>query len=100
VSAAQAAAECRGEPGRVVPEIDRDACEGKADCERVCPYGVFALGVLPAAQRASLSWRGRLKGWAHGYRQAFVAQPDDCHACGSCVAACPEQAIRLVPRRS
>jgi NAD-dependent dihydropyrimidine dehydrogenase PreA subunit len=99
VSAA-AAAECRGEPGRVVPEIDRNACEGKADCARVCPYGVFEIGVLPAAQRASLSWLGRLKGFAHGYRQAFVVKADGCHACGLCVAACPEAAIRLVPRRS
>lgn len=100
MSAAQAAQACPGEPGRVSPAIDRNACEGKADCARVCPYGVFAIGVLPAAQRASLSLLGRLKGWAHGYRQALVSAPDECRACGLCVAACPERAIRLVPRRS
>jgi NAD-dependent dihydropyrimidine dehydrogenase PreA subunit len=92
--------ECKGEPGRVAPAIDRNQCEGKADCLRVCPYGVFELGVLPPAQRASLSWLGRLKGWAHGYQQAFVVKPDACHACRLCVAACPEHAIQLVPQRS
>jgi NAD-dependent dihydropyrimidine dehydrogenase PreA subunit len=97
---APAAAACRGEPGRVAPEIDRNACEGKADCARVCPYGVFEIGVLAPAQRASLSWLGRAKSWVHGHRQAFVVKPDACHACGLCVDACPEEAIRLVPTRS
>jgi ferredoxin len=26
-------AQCKGEPGRVAPEIDRNKCEGKADCK-------------------------------------------------------------------
>jgi NAD-dependent dihydropyrimidine dehydrogenase PreA subunit len=90
-------APCPGEPGRVAPAVDRDRCEGKADCVRVCPYGVFELGVLAAERRASLSLLGRLKGWAHGYRQAFVVKPADCRACRLCVDACPEHAIRLVP---
>jgi 4Fe-4S ferredoxin len=90
--------DCTGAP--VAPAIDRNRCEGKADCVRVCPYGVFELGVLPAEQRASLSWLGRLKGWAHGYAQAFVVKPDACHACKLCVDACPERAIQLVAIRS
>jgi 4Fe-4S ferredoxin len=93
-------AQCKGEPGRVAPEIDRNKCEGKADCLRVCPHGVFELGVLAAAQRTSLSLLGRLKGWAHGYRQAFVVKPESCHACKLCIEACPEQAIQLAPLRS
>ena len=93
-------AQCKGEPGRVAPAIDRNECEGKADCLRVCPYGVFELGVLPVAERASLSWLGRLKGWAHRYRQAFVVKAADCHACKLCVSSCPEQAIHLVAIRS
>ena len=91
------APECRGEPDRVAPRIDRNKCEGKADCVRVCPYAVFGLGVLAAPQRSELSLIGRLKGWAHGYKQAFVMKPADCHACGLCVAACPEAAIQLAP---
>ena len=44
---------------------------------------------------AGMSLLGRLKARVHGNRQAFVARPQDCHACGKCVAACPEDAIRL-----
>ena len=93
-------AECRGEPGRVAPAIDRNKCEGKADCVRVCPYGVFEMGVLAPPPRSGLSLLGRLKGFAHGYKQAFVVKPADCHACQLCVEACPEQAIHLEPSRS
>ena len=93
-------ADCRGEPGRVAPAIDRNKCEGKADCLRVCPYGVFEMGVLGAEQRGELSLFGRLKGWGHGYKQAFVVKPADCHACRLCVEACPEDAIHLAPQRS
>jgi len=91
---------CKGEPGRVAPAIDRNKCEGKADCLRVCPYGVFELGVLAPERRGELTWLGRLKGWGHGYKQAFVVKPSDCHACQLCVEACPEDAIQLVPLRS
>lgn len=83
--------------GRVRPIVDRNACEGKDDCVRVCPYHVFEVRVLDPADRAGLSFVGRLKAWAHGYRQAHVVQPDACHACGACVTACPERAIRLQP---
>ncbi len=86
-----------GRAGTVVPVIDRNRCEGKGDCVRVCPFGVFRIDVLGKEQRSALTWRGRLKTWAHGGRQALVVNGQDCHACRLCVAACPEQAIRLVP---
>ena len=94
-----AAAECPGEPGRVVPVIDRNRCEGKEDCVRVCPYEVFEMGILSADLKAALSWGGRLKAWAHGNRQAFVVNPEACHACQLCVEACPETAIRLTANK-
>jgi NAD-dependent dihydropyrimidine dehydrogenase PreA subunit len=81
--------------GVIVPRIDRDRCEGKADCVRVCPYDVFEIGVLPAEQRKTLSFTGKVKGFVHGYRQAFPTHADQCHACGACVVACPEKAIVL-----
>jgi NAD-dependent dihydropyrimidine dehydrogenase PreA subunit len=90
---------CKGEAGRVAPVVDRNKCEGKADCLRVCPYGVFELAVLAPDQRRELSLLGRLKGWAHGYKQAFVVKPGDCHACNLCVDACPEDALKLAPLR-
>jgi 4Fe-4S ferredoxin len=86
---------CGEMPSVAKPVIDRDRCEAKADCVRVCPYDVFELRSLAADDKAGMSLRGRLKAFFHGNRQAFVARPEACHACGLCVAACPEQAIEL-----
>jgi len=44
--------------GVLVPVIDRDRCEGKKDCVEVCPYDVFEMGVLDAAQKSALSTKG------------------------------------------
>lgn len=86
---------CGPAAGVFRPEIDRNRCEGKAACVAVCPYQVFSLGRLAPEHRRGLSLRGKLKGYAHGWKQAFTPQADACHACGLCVAACPEQAITL-----
>lgn len=88
---------CTEVSGRVAPVVDRNRCEGKEDCVRVCPYNVFELGTLTALQRGELTFFGRLKAWAHGGKQAFVVNPLDCHACQLCVGACPEHALRLAP---
>jgi 4Fe-4S ferredoxin len=88
-------APCPGEPGQAAPVVDRNRCEAQGDCVRVCPYGVFEIRLLPVDERKRLSWRGKLKAWAHGYRQSFVARPDACHACKLCIDACPEQALSL-----
>jgi NAD-dependent dihydropyrimidine dehydrogenase PreA subunit len=87
---------CRQAPGVMVPVIDRNRCEGKAACVAVCPKSVFVIGVLPPGERNGLSWRGKLKGFGHGWKQAFTPHAAACEACGKCVEACPEEAIRLV----
>jgi len=89
---------CEKSTAKVVPSIDRNRCEGKADCVAVCPYDVFEIGVLSKEQRVGLSLRGKLKAWGHGGKQAFVVKPDACHACGLCIDACPEQALTLQPK--
>jgi NAD-dependent dihydropyrimidine dehydrogenase PreA subunit len=91
---------CPGTPGRVRPVIDRNRCEAKADCVRVCPYGVFSIQALTTADRQGLSLRGRLKAFFHGGKQAYTPKADHCHACGLCVSACPEGAITLTDVRS
>jgi 4Fe-4S ferredoxin len=83
------------EAGRLVPLIDRNRCEAKGDCVRVCPYNVFELAALSGEQRAALSFKGRIKAFVHGNQQAFALRAADCHACGLCVTACPEKAIKL-----
>ena len=87
--------DCKQEAGVFKPVIDRNRCEGKEACVKVCPYDVFTMGTVSPAQRKGLSLRGRLKGFAHRWQQAFATNADACHACGLCVSACPEKAITL-----
>jgi 4Fe-4S ferredoxin len=86
---------CKHPPGVMVPVIDRNRCEGKAACVSVCPTNVFVVGVLPAEQRRELTLMGRLKGFGHGWKQAFTPNAAACEGCAKCVEACPESAIRL-----
>ena len=48
-------AECKGEPGRVVPVVDRNRCEAKAACVDVCPFDVFEMRPLEAVDAAAQS---------------------------------------------
>jgi NAD-dependent dihydropyrimidine dehydrogenase PreA subunit len=90
---------CQATAGRVAPVIDPTRCEGKADCLRVCPHGVFDLRKLTSEEKSTLPMLARFKVAVHGGRQAFVERGADCHACGLCVTACPEKAIKLVTFR-
>jgi 4Fe-4S ferredoxin len=87
---------CNQPAGVVVPVIDRTRCEGKEDCVRVCPFDVFEVRALTREERGSLPFGARVKAFVHGNRQAFAVRAEQCHSCGLCVAACPEQAIRLM----
>jgi NAD-dependent dihydropyrimidine dehydrogenase PreA subunit len=75
--------------------VDRSRCEGKRDCVEVCPYSVFEVRRIDDADYQALGFRGRLKVWAHKRQTAYTPGADACRACGLCVVACPEGAIRL-----
>ena len=64
---------------------------------RVCPYHVFEIRPLAAEEKRGLSFVGRLEAFVHGSKQAFAVNAEACQACGLCVKARPENAIRLVP---
>jgi NAD-dependent dihydropyrimidine dehydrogenase PreA subunit len=87
--------DCKQVPGVFRPVIDRNRCEGKKECVAVCPYHVFTMATVAPDLRRGLSLRGKLKGFAHRWQQAFASNAGACHACGLCVAACPEKAITL-----
>ena len=93
--ATAASAECKQDAGVFEPIINRTKCEGKEDCVEVCPYNVFEMGKLSAEDKNALPFASRVKAWVHGNRQSFAVRADQCHACGLCVAACPEHAIKL-----
>jgi len=88
--------ECRAKPGEFAPVVDRARCEGKAECVEVCPYDVFEVRRMDDADFARLGPLGKLKSLAHRRQTAYSPRASACQACGQCVAACPEKAIRLV----
>jgi len=88
---------CKAAPGEHVPVVDRGRCEGKGDCVEVCPYNVFELRTIDVADYRALPWLARIKVRVHGMQTAYTPRADACLACGLCVAACPERAIRLAP---
>jgi len=89
-------AECRATPGSSKPVVDRARCEGKRDCVDVCPEDVFEVRRMDDADFAALGVLGKLRSIAHGRKTAYTPNAEACRACGLCVVACPERAIRLV----
>ncbi|WP_010571293.1 4Fe-4S dicluster domain-containing protein [Leptospira broomii] len=87
------------EVGVIRPEVNLSKCEGKRDCAIVCPFAVFEIRPIDRPEKERLSFAGRMKTFFHGPNKAYVVRPEDCHACGLCVAACPEKAVRLIPLR-
>ena len=81
-----------------MPVVDRNRCEGKAECAAVCPYGVFEVRRIDDQDFQALSFLGRLKSRVHGRQTAYTPRADACQACGLCVVACPEHALALLPR--
>jgi NAD-dependent dihydropyrimidine dehydrogenase PreA subunit len=79
-----------------MPVVDRNRCEGKDDCVAVCPFNVFEMRTLSPADKSAMPFLSRFKAMVHGNRQAYVVRAEACEACGLCIAACPEDAIKLM----
>jgi len=87
--------ECPSPAGAFAPVVDRGRCEGKAGCVEVCPFHVFEVRRIDETDFAALGFIGKLKSMAHGRQTAYTPKAADCQACGKCVTACPEKAIKL-----
>lgn len=88
--------QCDAAPGSWTPVVNRARCEAKSDCVEVCPYGVFEVRGIDEEDYRALSLPARLKVFFHGKRSAYTPNAGACRACGLCVVACPEGAIRIV----
>ena len=91
----KATADCKQNPGVIVPVVDLSRCEGKGDCLEVCPENVFEIRRIDDADYANLGVMHRLKLRVHGMKVAYTPNADACRSCGLCVTACPERAIKL-----
>ena len=90
----QATNDCR-EAQIMKPVINLGKCEGAGDCAEVCPYDVFEIRIASEEERAGFNLKERIKSFVHGHKKGFVVKANQCHACGLCVKACPEKAIKL-----
>ena len=86
---------CPQPAGVLRPVVDRNRCGGRAGCVRVCPSDVFEVRRIEAADFATLSLLGKIKSAAHRRQTAYTPNASACEACGECVKACPEKAIKL-----
>lgn len=77
-----------------MPKVNFNSCSGKGDCITVCPYNVFEIQVINPEDRKNLNIKGKIK-TLFFKQKAYVINPEECHSCGLCVTACPENAIKL-----
>jgi NAD-dependent dihydropyrimidine dehydrogenase PreA subunit len=79
---------------KLMPIVNFNSCGCKEDCVAVCPYNVFEVRPISKKDKATLNLKGQIKTFFYPGK-AYVINPEQCHACGLCVQACPEKAIKL-----
>lgn len=84
-------------PGILFPIVDFNKCSGAGPCIPACPFDVFELKSINKTDKKGLNWVGKLK-TKFNNKKAYAVQADLCNACGLCVIACPEKAIKLKAR--
>ncbi len=88
--------DCKHPPGIFTPIVDFSRCEAKGPCVEVCPYDVFEIRKIEPSDYAALGILSKVKNRVHGSRIAYTPNAVQCRACGLCVEACPEHAVKLV----
>jgi 4Fe-4S ferredoxin len=89
-------AACKQAPGVITPVVNLKRCEGKGECAVVCPEHVFDIRRIETTDYQRLGALQKLKLRVHGMKVAYTPNADACRACGLCVTACPEHAIKLM----
>ena len=79
----------------MVPIVDFNRCEGKDACAVVCPYDVFEVRKIDKEDFRDLTIIGKIKNRVHRGMVAYTPNAAQCRACGLCLKACPERAIKL-----
>lgn len=86
---------CSDSAQKIMPVVNFNNCGGKKDCVEVCPYNVFEMRTITHEDKENLNVKGKIKTFFFA-QKAYVINPDQCHACGLCIQACPENAIKLI----
>jgi 4Fe-4S ferredoxin len=87
---------CKQPEGKFKPVVDFSRCEAKGPCVEACPYDVFEIRKIEPIDYAGLGLLTKIKNRVHGGNVSYTPRADQCRACGLCVKACPERAIKLV----
>ncbi|MGH7439935.1 MAG: 4Fe-4S dicluster domain-containing protein [Polyangiaceae bacterium] len=93
--ASSSSTDCGAKPGEFEPVVDLSKCEAKGECVKVCPVNVFEVRRIDDADFAKLGVMAKVKSVAYGRKTAYAPKASSCEACGKCVEACPEKAIKL-----